>query len=115
MVVGGVSRYRMRISLSAPDIQKKSGSDSWDVYMAKFKEIFGTYPKSIGSWFIDIPWGICADDHRGVVQLRGPVGTDRYTLWGGYWNQAYYPSRVNVICGADERRIPVPIFRMLGQ
>lgn len=24
-----------------------------DVYMAKFKEIFGTYPKSVGSWFID--------------------------------------------------------------
>ena len=22
-------------------------------------------------------------------------GTDGYTLWGGYWNQAYYPSRLN--------------------
>ena len=24
-----------------------------DVYMAKFKEIFGEYPKSVGSWYID--------------------------------------------------------------
>ena len=24
-----------------------------DVYMAKFKEIYGKYPKSVGSWYVD--------------------------------------------------------------
>jgi hypothetical protein len=44
------------------------------------------------------------------------VGTDGYTLWGGYWNQAYYPSKINSYMPAqnEENQIPVPIFRMLG-
>jgi hypothetical protein len=43
-------------------------------------------------------------------------GTDGYTLWGGYWNQAYYPSRKNAYMPAQhaDSQIPVPIFRMLG-
>jgi hypothetical protein len=37
-------------------------------------------------------------------------------LWGGYWNQAYYPSKLNSYMPAQhaEQQIPVPIFRMLG-
>ena len=44
------------------------------------------------------------------------IGTDGYTLWGGYWNQAYYPSRLNAFMPAQTERlqIDVPIFRMLG-
>jgi len=43
-------------------------------------------------------------------------GTDGYTLWGGYWNQAYYPSKINSYMPAqnEENQLPVPIFRMLG-
>ena len=69
-----------------------------DVYMAKFKEIFGTYPKSVGSWFIDAhTLGYMYDKYKIVASCncKDQVGTDGYTLWGGYWNQAYYPSRVN--------------------
>ena len=45
-----------------------------DVYMAKFKEIFGTYPKSIGSWFIDAhTLGYMYDKYK-IVQLQGPSG-----------------------------------------
>ena len=90
-----------------------------DVYMAKFKEIFGTYPKSIGSWFIDAhTLGHMYDKYKIVASCncKDQVGTDGYTLWGGYWNQAYYPSRVNAYMPAqtEEGQIPVPIFRMLG-
>jgi hypothetical protein len=47
---------------------------------------------------------------------KDQVGTDGYTLWGGYWNQAYYPSRLNAYMPAQTRaaQIDVPIFRMLG-
>jgi hypothetical protein len=43
-------------------------------------------------------------------------GTDGYTIWGGYWNQAYYPGRDNVFCPAQTagKQIDVPVFRMLG-
>lgn len=90
-----------------------------DVNMAKFKEIFGTYPKSVGSWFIDAhTLGYMYDKYKIVASCncKDQVGTDGYTLWGGYWNQAYYPSRVNAYMPAqtEEGQIPVPIFRMLG-
>jgi hypothetical protein len=90
-----------------------------DVYMKDFKKIFGYYPKSVASWFIDahtlnymyqkyhiVASGNCKDQY----------GTDGYTLWGGYWNQAYYPSKINSYMPAQHQsnQIPVPIFRLLG-
>ena len=90
-----------------------------DVYMVKFKEIYGKYPKSVGSWYIDSHTLAYMYEKYGIVascNCKDQVGTDGYTLWGGYWNQAYYPSRVNAYMPAqtDEYKIPVPIFRMLG-
>lgn len=90
-----------------------------DVYMAKFKEIFGSYPKSVGSWFIDAHTLAYMYEQYGIIascNCRDQYGTDGYTLWGGYWNQAYYPSRVNAYMPAQTKagQIPVPIFRMLG-
>ncbi|MDR1116302.1 MAG: hypothetical protein LBL33_09220 [Tannerella sp.] len=90
-----------------------------DVYMAKFKEIYGEYPKSAGSWFIDSHTLAYMHEKYGIVascNCKDQIGTDGYTLWGGYWNQAYYPSRANAYMPAqtDEYRIPVPVFRMLG-
>ena len=90
-----------------------------DAYMADFKKIFGYYPASVSSWFIDayslnymyekyhiVASGNCKDQY----------GTDGYTLWGGYWNQAYYPSKLNAYMPAQNvsSQIPVPVFRMLG-
>lgn len=90
-----------------------------DVYMAKFKEIFGTYPKSVGSWFIDAHSLAYMYEKYGIVascNCRDQYGTDGYTFWGGYWNQAYYPSKLNSYMPAQTKagQIPVPIFRMLG-
>ena len=90
-----------------------------DVYMAEFKKIFGQLPKSIGSWFIDAytleyiqrEYGV-----EGCCMCRDQIGTDGYTLWGGYWAGAYYPSRVNSYMPAQSRegQIDLPVFRMLG-
>jgi hypothetical protein len=90
-----------------------------DVYMADFKNIFGYYPKSVGSWFIDSHTLNYLYDKYHIVassNCKDQVGTDGYTLWGGYWNQAYYPSRINSYMPAQtiEKQLPVPIFRMLG-
>jgi hypothetical protein len=90
-----------------------------DTYMTDFKRIFGTYPKSVGSWFIDAHTLQYMHDRYGIVascNCKDQIGTDGYTLWGGYWNQGYYPSKKNAYMPAQnaENQIPVPIFRMLG-
>lgn len=90
-----------------------------DTYMENFKKIFGYYPKSVGSWFIDAHSLKYMHDKYGIVascNWKDQVGTDGYTLWGGYWSSGYYPSHVNAYMPAQkpENQIPVPIFRMLG-
>ncbi|MET1055340.1 MAG: hypothetical protein ABWY16_08540 [Pedobacter sp.] len=90
-----------------------------DVYMADFKKIFGYYPKSVASWFIDAHTLNYMYKKYQIVasaNCKDQYGTDGYTLWGGYWNQAYYPSKINSYMPAQnaENQIPVPIFRMLG-
>ena len=90
-----------------------------DVYMKEFSRIYGYYPRSVGSWFIDAHTLNYMYEKYGIIascNCKDQVGTDGYTLWGGYWNQAYYPSKVNAYMPAQtsENQIPVPIFRMLG-
>jgi hypothetical protein len=90
-----------------------------DVYMNDFKNIFGYYPQSVGSWFIDAhTLNYLYEKYKIVASCncKDQYGTDGYTLWGGYWNQAYYPSRINAYMPAqtESKQIPVPIFRMLG-
>lgn len=90
-----------------------------DAYMGKFYSSFGYYPKTVGSWMLDCrsldylsekynikASCICRDQH----------GTDGYTIWGGYYNHGYYPSKNNMLCPAssDENKISTPMFRMLG-
>lgn len=90
-----------------------------DVYMADFKAIFGYYPRTVGSWFIDeVTLAYMAERYDVVASCncKDQIGTDGYTLWGGYWNQAYYPSKLNAYMPAQTKagQIDVPIFRMLG-
>jgi hypothetical protein len=90
-----------------------------DVYMDKFKSVFGHYPEAVASWFIDEHTLAYLYDKYHIVasaNCKDQVGTDGYTLWGGYWNQAYYPSRLNAYMPAQNAssQIGVPVFRMLG-
>ena len=90
-----------------------------DVYMADFFRVFGYYPATVGSWFIDAHSLSYMYSKYHIVascNCKDQYGTDGYTLWGGYWNQAYYPSKINSYMPAQHAaaQIPVPIFRMLG-
>ncbi|HLK31413.1 MAG TPA: hypothetical protein VKT28_22735 [Puia sp.] len=90
-----------------------------DEYMKKFKEVFGRYPSTVASWFIDEHSLAYMSDKYHIVasaNCKDQIGTDGYTLWGGYWNQAYYPSRMNAYMPAQTKigQIDVPVFRMLG-
>jgi len=90
-----------------------------DTYMADFKTVFGYHPKSVGSWFIDAHTLQYMYDRYGILascNCKDQIGTDGYTMWGGYWSGGYYPSKKNAYMPAQtaENQIPVPIFRMLG-
>ena len=90
-----------------------------DEAMRKFKEVFRYYPKTVACWMIDTHTINYLTDHYDVSTLaicRDQVNFDAYTLIGGYFNQAYYPSRNNMFTPAqsDECRVNVPMFRLLG-
>ncbi len=90
-----------------------------DVIFAKFEETFGFCAKSVGSWMIDAHSLRYMSEKYGIeasCNCKDQWGTDGYTIWGGYWNQGYYPSKYNVLCPAQSRdaQIDVPVFRMLG-
>lgn len=90
-----------------------------DVYMEDFKAIFGYYPKSVASWVLDIVSFEYFRNKYGVVAgglCRDQIGTDGFTLWGGYFNGAYYPSKVNENIPAQTlgNQLDLPIFKLLG-
>ena len=90
-----------------------------DEAMERFREIYGYYPESVGSWHLDAVSlaHLEAKYHiKACCICRDQVGMDGYTLQGGYYHQAYYPSKNNIFCPANtpENQISVPVFRMLG-
>jgi hypothetical protein len=90
-----------------------------DIIMEDFQATFGYLPKSVGSWVLDAQTLNYLSDEYGIIaacNCKDQCGTDGMTLWGGYWNQGYYPSKVNALMPAQDKsdQIPIPIFRMLG-
>ena len=90
-----------------------------DEAMRKFKEVFGYYPSTVGGWVIDTHTLNYLYEHYGISAAaicRDQANTDAYTLLGGYFNQAYYPSRNNIFTPAQtaELQTSVPVFRLLG-
>ena len=90
-----------------------------DEIFNEFKKVFGYYPKVVGNWIFDAfsmnymceKYGIDA-----FCNCREQYGVDAYTLWGGYYNGGYYPSKNNALCPAQNQKnkIDAPCFRMLG-
>lgn len=84
-----------------------------------FKELYGAYPRSVGSWMLDSEsMRYMADKYEidAFCICREQWGTDGYTLWGGYYNGAYYPSTDNMLQPAQtrEKQVKAPVFRLLG-
>ena len=90
-----------------------------DAYMADFREIYGFYPRTIGSWVLDTVTISYAAEKYGILGsaiCRDQMGTDGFTLWGGFPNGIYYPSRKNenIPANTAEGQLNVPMFRLLG-
>lgn len=90
-----------------------------DLIMEKFREVFGCLPKSVGSWLIDsrsVEYMSEKYQLDAVCVCKEQYGTDGYTLWGGYYNQGYYPSKKNMFLPAQTKgeQVSTPVFKMLG-
>ncbi len=90
-----------------------------DQAMKKFKEVFGEYPRTVGSWLLDTHTVNYLAEHYKIDAFcicRDQVNVDAYTLVGGYFNQAYYPCKNNMFTPAQskETQVNVPMFRLLG-
>lgn len=90
-----------------------------DGYMEDFFSVFGKHPRSIGSWVLDSVTMAYAKEKYGVCAFaicRDQIGVDGFTLWGGYPNGPYFPSRdnENVPAQTCEAQIDAPVFRLLG-
>ena len=83
-----------------------------------FKIRFGDYPKTMGSWLLDAHSMDYVQRKYGVKAFlicREQDATDAYTLNGGYFNGAYYPSKKNALSAAVDMKnaVRAPVFRML--
>lgn len=74
-----------------------------DRMFADFKSQFGTYPKSVGAWWIDSysldymrqKYGI-----KSAMIVADQLTTDQYGVWGQWWGVPYYPSKSNILAPA---------------
>ena len=90
-----------------------------DELMERFRSVFGHYPESVGCWIVDtftVRYLKEKYDIKAICICKEQYGTDGYTLWGGYYNQGYYPSKKNMFMPAQTKaeQMDVPVFRMLG-
>ena len=102
------------VSYALPDREKLI-----DECMRKFKEIFGYYPRTVGSWLLDthtVNYLAENYDIDALCYCRDQINTDAYTFVGGYFNQGYYPSKNNYFIPAQaaENQVNIPVFRLLG-
>ena len=90
-----------------------------DEAMRKFREVFGYYPRTVAGWLIDThTLNYLAKNYKisAIAICRDQANTDAYTLLGGYFGQAYYPSVNNIFTPAQspEMQTNIPVFRLLG-
>lgn len=102
-----------------PSYTKEQRVELIDEIFRVFKEKFGEFPRVVGSWLIDsfsMDYMAKTYDIDAFCICREQFGTDGYTLWGGYYNGAYYPSKNHMLTPAvsEQNKIDVPCFRMLG-
>ncbi len=85
-----------------------------DAAFEKFKNIFGSYPKSVGAWWIDsysLSYMHKKYEIIDALIVADQYTTDNYQIWGQYFSTPYYPSRVNALHPAQtlENKLPVVI------
>ncbi len=67
-----------------------------DKAFEKFKQIFGSYPTSVGAWWIDsyaLEYMKAKYNITANLTVSDQFSTDSYQVWGQYFSTPYYPSK----------------------
>lgn len=78
-----------------------------DTVFSRFKQTFGYYPKSVGSWWTDAfslsymqkTYGI-----TGTLSVSDQYDLDGYQVWGTWWSVPYYPNSINAAEPAQSKK-----------
>ncbi|MDD5415737.1 MAG: hypothetical protein PHE48_01885 [Candidatus Daviesbacteria bacterium] len=76
-----------------------------DQVFNKFREKFGFYPVSVGSWWIDSFSLEYMKNKYGVIAnltCADQFETDGYHIWGQYWSTPFFPSRYHAGMPAND-------------
>lgn len=76
-----------------------------DRIFTKFKEKFGFYPSSVGSWYIDtlsLDYMVEKYHIQGALDVADQYSTDKYGVWGKPWGMPYFPSYFNSLLPAKD-------------
>jgi len=74
-----------------------------DVIFEEYKQIFGSYPTSVGAWWID---AFSLNYMRNKYKIEANLAvadqysTDSYQVWGLFWSTPFYPSKNNALMPA---------------
>ncbi|OGC91942.1 hypothetical protein A3D85_02530 [Candidatus Amesbacteria bacterium RIFCSPHIGHO2_02_FULL_47_9] len=86
-----------------------------DTAFNRFKNKFGFYPASVGSWYIDSRSLAYIHDQYHVQAVLGVSDqylTDGYQLWGQYVGEPYYPSLNSSLEPASDPRNKIDIVKV---
>lgn len=75
-----------------------------DQAFLKYKEIFGSYPKSVGAWWVDAYSLSYLKDKYNIeanLDVADQHSTDQYQVWGQYFSIPFYPSKSNALVPAQ--------------
>lgn len=77
-----------------------------DTVFARFKSVFGDYPKSVGSWYLDtVSLDYLVEKYKiqAVLDVADQYQTDTYGVWGKPWGTSYYPDKMNSLIPSSSR------------
>jgi len=86
-----------------------------DSVFEKFKNTFGEYPKSIGSWWTDgysLSYIEEKYDIKSNLVCSDQFSTDGYQIWGQPWQSAYYPSKFHPATPAKDKDLALGIVNI---
>lgn len=86
-----------------------------DRVFTKFKEVFGYYPFSVGSWWTDSYSLSYMKDRYGITAnlvCSDQFATDGYEIWGQPWQVPYYPSRYHAGIFASDLSVKLDVVNI---
>ncbi len=78
-----------------------------DQVLGEYKKTFGTYPKSVGAWWVDsysLNYLVTKYKVKAVLIVADQKVTDSYGVWGQWWGFPYKPSKANILVPASDKK-----------